>query len=299
MALSVKRWEKNKDAASVNYGPLSFSLEIGQKWVKYGGSAEWPEQEVYPTTSYNYGLVLDAGNPTASIEMTKATGPLDPQPFTPETVPYHLKMSARKIPNWTVDHHDLLHPLEESPIKSTEPVETISLIPMGAARLRITSFPVIGDGDNAHDWPAQQSTAGIAGNAKVTASFEHDDIRAMNDGIVPTSSADEGIPRFTFWDHKGTAEWVQYDFRQPAKISAVEVYWFDDTGHGECRVPAGCTVEYKSGNNWKPVTGASNAGTKPDTFNKITFTPVQTTALRLHVQLQNGMSGGILEWKAE
>lgn len=41
----------------------------------------------------------------------------------------------------------------------------------------------------------------------------------------------------TWWDHRGSAEWVQYDFAAPKKISSAEVYWFDDAGEGQCRVP--------------------------------------------------------------
>ena len=42
--------------------------------------------------------------------------------------------------------------LQPSPVKSNEPTETITLIPMGAARLRISAFPTIGAGPDAHDW---------------------------------------------------------------------------------------------------------------------------------------------------
>ncbi len=38
---------------------------------------------------------------------------------------------------------------------------------------------------------------------------------------------------------------------------------------------------------------------KRDASNSVTFSPVETMALRLEVQLQPGMSGGILEWKVE
>jgi len=48
---------------------------------------------------------------------------------------------------------------------------------------------------------------------------------------------------------------------------------------------------------WKPVRGASEFGKKPDQFNRVTFEPVETTGLRIEVQLQAEWSGGILEWK--
>jgi len=42
-------------------------------------------------------------------------------------------------------------------VKSGEPTETIRLVPMGAARLRISAFPVIGDGDEARQWQPSKS----------------------------------------------------------------------------------------------------------------------------------------------
>ena len=46
---------------------------------------------------------------------------------------------------------------------------------------------------------------------------------ALSDGILPKSSGDGDIPRFTWWDHKGTEEWVQYDYDQPRKIGGRHV----------------------------------------------------------------------------
>src|SRR5262249_55555396 len=45
MRITVRRWEKNHNAASVNYGPLTFSLKIGEQWTRYGGAPVWPEWE--------------------------------------------------------------------------------------------------------------------------------------------------------------------------------------------------------------------------------------------------------------
>jgi hypothetical protein len=92
---------------------------------------------------------------------------------------------------------------------------------------------------------------------------------------------------------------VQYDFPAARKVSAVEVYWFDDTGKGQCRVPQSWTLLYKDGDAWKPVAGASACGTELNKFNRTTFMPVETAALRIDTQLKPEFSGGILEWKVE
>jgi len=75
----------------------------------------------------------------------------------------------------------------------------------------------------------------------------------------------------------------------------VAVYWFDDTGAGQCRVPQSWRVLYKDADAWKPVEDMSGYGTKPNVSNRVLFKPVKTTALRIEAQLQPGFSGGILE----
>ena len=77
-----------------------------------------------------------------------AVGP----PFTPDSAPILLHAKARRIPAWTLDRNGLVGKLQPSPVRSDEPVEAITLIPMGAARLRITVFPVIGNGPAGHQW---------------------------------------------------------------------------------------------------------------------------------------------------
>ena len=173
------------------------------------------------------------------------------------------------------------------------------MIPMGAARLRITTFPVIGQGSAAHVWQGPPKATGLEALAKPSAShvWQSDTVDALNDGQLPTSSSDQGIPRLTWWDLKGSAAWVQYDVRDPQKVSQVEVYWFDDTGKGQCRVPKSWRVMYVDGKDWKPVEGASSEETKRDAFNRVTFNAAQTTGLRLELQLQSNVSGGSLEWR--
>jgi hypothetical protein len=139
----------------------------------------------------------------------------------------------------------------------------------------------------------------IAGTSKATASHvgPRDTLDGLADLREPKNSADESVPRLTWWDHRGTKEWVQYDFAKPAKVSAVEVYWFDDTGKGSCRTPKSWQLLANVGGRWKPVEGASPCGVEKNKFNKVTFPPVEAAGLRIEVELAPDFSGGILEWK--
>ena len=120
--------------------------------------------------------------------------------------------------------------------------------------------------------------------------------RAINDGEEPRSSNDpDGF--FDWYPAKGTVEWVEYDFGKTATVGETSVYWFDDTGEGECRVPRSWRVLYRDGAEWRPVESSEAYANDKDRFNKISFKPVSTTGLRLEVTLQPEWSAGIQEWK--
>lgn len=294
MTVSLQKWAKNYDSVSVSHGPLSYSLAIGEKWNRYAGTDQWPEYAVYPTTDWNYGLDLDKTDPARSFDIVRKGGAVSDSPWTHETNPVELRVKARKIPNWQTDRDDVVGVLQASPARTAEAVETVTLIPMGSARLRLTSFPTVTTGEDGHDWIAP-----VKPEMRASASFVYDDIYALNDGVEPANSGDRNIPRFTFWDHKGTAEWVQYDYPKPVSVMGVSVYWFDDSDQGKCSVPKSWRLLYKDGDTFKPVQGATAYGTDRDKYNSVTFTPVVTTALRIEVQLADGFSGGILEWKVQ
>ncbi|HEX3720349.1 MAG TPA: beta-L-arabinofuranosidase domain-containing protein [Verrucomicrobiae bacterium] len=293
MKLGVRRWPKNENAASVDYGPLSFSLAIQERFSKYGDrNPKWPEWDVYPQSPWNYGLVLNKQNPASSFKLIRAEGPLATQPFTPETAPIKLEATGRRIPNWKADSKHVVGRLQPSPVKSDQPNEKIILIPMGAARLRISMFPVIGSGPDAHEW-------GGSARASASHSFEGDTLDALQDGLEPANSNDHTIPRFTWWDHRGTREWVQLDFPQPKSVSSAEVYWFDDTGVGQCRIPASWRLLYRDGNAWKEVSQPVAVPISPDKWNALSFHPVQTDSVRIEAQLRPDFSGGILGWRVK
>ncbi|HEX3356247.1 MAG TPA: beta-L-arabinofuranosidase domain-containing protein [Tepidisphaeraceae bacterium] len=134
-------------------------------------------------------------------------------------------------------------------------------------------------------------------NVKISASYVHATLEALDDRLVPKSSVDFNVANFDFWPRKGTTEWVQYDFKEPRTVSSSEVYWFDDTGHGECRVPVSWRLLYKDGEAWKPVEKASEYGVGLNQFNKVTFEAVTTKTVRMEVKLPEKFSAGIFEWR--
>lgn len=171
MAVSLRQWPRNNGSVSVDYGPLTFSLKIGERydrhdstktaigdssWQSSADPSKWPAYEIHPTTAWNYGLVLDEKKPAASFKLQKLPWPKDDFPFTTESVPFVMTAKARQIPEWTIDRFGLCAPLQASPAYSTQPVQTVSLIPMGAARLRIASFPTASTSPLANRWVAEQ-----------------------------------------------------------------------------------------------------------------------------------------------
>ena len=57
--------------------------------------------------------------------------------------PFTLKAKGKIIPEWVLDKYGLCDVLPQSPVTVSTKEHAIELIPMGAARLRIASFPVV------------------------------------------------------------------------------------------------------------------------------------------------------------
>jgi len=138
----------------------------------------------------------------------------------------------------------------------------------------------------------------IAITSKVTASPARRNPRNINDGEEPASSNDASS-YFDWWPRKGSTEWVEYAFEKLETISSAELYWFDDTGHGEVRVPTAWRILYRDGDSWKPVENTSSYDVEKDKYNKLAFKPVTTSGLRLEVTMQHDWSAGIQEWKVK
>ena len=158
----------------------------------------------------------------------------------------------------------------------------------------------------------------LASASKLTASRENGQgwLQAIVEGDEPRNSRG-GASMFNWWPLQGWSpacepaataqrrpqcskgEWIQMAFAKPATVSEAEIYWFDDAPGGGVRVPASWKLLYRDGEQWKPVDTAETFGVAKDAWNRVTFKPVNTTALRLEVVLQPGVSAGLQEWRVK
>ncbi|MBO0719651.1 MAG: glycoside hydrolase family 127 protein [Blastocatellia bacterium] len=146
MKVRISHWYH--DSIVIERGPLVYSLKIGEDWRKVEGqlqkkirnpaippAADW---EVYPTTPWNYALAIDLQKP--QIEVSER--PISKIPFSADGAPIELRVKGRRLPQWTMAEASA-GPLPVSPVTSSEAEETLTLIPYGSAKLRITAFPYL------------------------------------------------------------------------------------------------------------------------------------------------------------
>lgn len=122
---------------------------------------------------------------------------------------------------------------------------------------------------------------------------------ALNDGFLPRSSDDGSRGYFSFQPVNDTL-WVQYDFKDPQEISAVDVYWFSDTAANGHRPPASWRILTWQDDQWqRAYTPSKTWGVAEDRFNSQVFETFRTQSVRLEVIPQAGFKAGILEWKVD
>lgn len=151
MNFSYRQWQVNKNSVSVDYGPLTLSLKIDEdyqqkdsretaigdsKWQEGADASQWPTYEIYPASPWNYALEMNS-----PITVQRKEWPFDNNPFTLTNVPLEFKAKGRLIPEWKIDENGLCGVLPYENASKVASSDEIILVPMGAARLRIASFP--------------------------------------------------------------------------------------------------------------------------------------------------------------
>ena len=136
MEVTWTRWART-GAATLDRGPLSYSVRIEEQWVPLPTNPDWPSHEVFPTSPWNYALL----HPSQQEPRVTLKPGLADQPWSVEDAPIQITVRGRRLPDWGMADH-MIAPLPASPVATTEKVEEITFIPMGCARLRVSCLPI-------------------------------------------------------------------------------------------------------------------------------------------------------------
>ncbi|SEO81851.1 Beta-L-arabinofuranosidase, GH127 [Luteibacter sp. UNC138MFCol5.1] len=120
------------ESVSFSRGPLVFSLPIGEAWVKWRKRGLTNDWQVYPTSSWNYGVL-----PGATMERH----PIGERPFAGVTAAMTLNVRGRLVA-WKAEE-GAADPVPAKVIAEGDPLTTLRLVPYAGAKLRITSFPAL------------------------------------------------------------------------------------------------------------------------------------------------------------
>jgi len=158
MSVSTHVWQLNKAAVSVDYGPLTLSLKIDENfeqhdsrdkefvqddshWQSGVDASQWPCYVLKPNSQWNYGLQVGADNMPLGFSVTRKEWPADDYPFSAESVPLVFTAIGKQIPSWGYDKTGMTNQLPTKWARRSTADTPLKLIPMGAARLRISVFP--------------------------------------------------------------------------------------------------------------------------------------------------------------
>ncbi|MGI5289963.1 Ig domain-containing protein [Nonomuraea polychroma] len=135
--------------------------------------------------------------------------------------------------------------------------------------------------------------ANLARSATPSASYTSpwESVAAINDGIDPPRSNDTVNRRWGTWPQTG-AQWAELTWPSAQTIRSADVYFFDDGGG--VRLPASWKLQRWTGSAYADIPGTYP--TALNAYNRVTFTPVTTTRLRVALQSGQG-SVGLLEMR--
>ena len=114
MSLSMRTWQVNKNSVSVDYGPLTLSLKIAEKYVEKDsretaiGDSKWQKGAdsknglLLKSIRWNFAI---RKNLLKNFKVIRKSWPADNYPFTVTSVPLEVKAIGRPVPEWKIDEN--------------------------------------------------------------------------------------------------------------------------------------------------------------------------------------------------
>ena len=160
---------------AVERGPLVYALQIKEDWQvdpKPDGRStrEFPAYNLYAASPWNYALALEGVKASDAIRVVRRRRPAGRNRFAADGSPIVLQVPARRVKGWEIVEHDRVEGLlwsgtggiggveviQKGRFRFSPPlprqqglaarldkkIETVTLVPYGCAKLRITVFPL-------------------------------------------------------------------------------------------------------------------------------------------------------------
>lgn len=166
MKVRLQHWPRA--GVSLERGPLVFALRIEEDWRidpdDPRSTPDFPAWDLYPASSWNYALALDPEN--LENEVRVILGEYSNHPWSISTAPLTLQVPARRLIGWGLQKKSgilasfgrrskrlkgnfVFTPQLPNPDglmkRLGKQVETVTLVPYGCSKLRITIFPFAKD----------------------------------------------------------------------------------------------------------------------------------------------------------
>jgi hypothetical protein len=148
MEVNISRWYER--SATVERGPLVYSLKMHErkKFKKFrGDDKKWFGEkyfEIVSNSPWNYALI-ETPEGQMDSQYKVYFDNIDKFPWNTQNAPITIKTTAVKVPNWKL-YNESCGPVPYS-IAYGMPFgkkDSITLIPYGCTKLRITEFPICG-----------------------------------------------------------------------------------------------------------------------------------------------------------
>jgi DUF1680 family protein len=140
MSLRLRFW--GPEAVSVERGPLVFSLKIDEAATPVFGdktTPEFPAWDILPASAWNYGLKVKEFDIASQVTVVERN--VSGFPWDPGNSPIELRAPAQRIASWILP--EKTNPSLPSKPEGSGEIETVTFVPYGATRIRLTVFPLL------------------------------------------------------------------------------------------------------------------------------------------------------------
>jgi uncharacterized protein len=166
MDLQLIHWPGG--GVAIERGPLVYALKIKEDWrideTETRCTKDFPAWNLYPGSPWNYALAVDEHNLQDEVKIINR--PLTSEPWSIDNAPIELQVPARRVVGWKLQRKKaitagMIDPNGDKIVKVTgdfqftpalpdpetlvkrlgRKLETVTLVPYGCTKLRITIFP--------------------------------------------------------------------------------------------------------------------------------------------------------------